>query len=205
MARDYQHEAFAEQERSLAIQQWMKDRVSNIHKHVTAADVLERHGVTLKKHGNQEEQISCPFHGKDQHPSARYYPEGKGLSGVWCFVCRERWDAIGLWKRFNGETKFSELLFHIEKGFGITPPEAHLPSIEEECDLFRSEVENLLEVCENRLREEQNHFDMQTYFKLGAILDRLWYAVEHNTLEMGKAKAHLEQVLSKIGEKVRTR
>jgi len=203
--KNYQQEAYAEQERNLSIWQWMKDRVENIHNQVSAADVLSHHGIVLRKHGNQEEQFSCPFHGEDKKPSARYYPQNRnGLSGVWCFVCREQWDAIGLWKKFNGETKFSELLFHIEKAFGITPPEAHIPSIEDEYDPLKEEVEDLLEVCENRLREERDRFDMQTHLKLGSILDQLRYAVERGALPLGETKVCLERVLGKIGEKIRT-
>ena len=104
MPRDYEQEAYADHERSVAIQQWMKDRVAHLHTKVTAGDVLSRHGVTLNKHGGQEEQISCPFHGTDNRPSARYFPDnGQSKSHVWCFVCHENWDLIGLWRKFNGE------------------------------------------------------------------------------------------------------
>jgi len=204
VSKSYQQEAYAEQERNLSIWQWMKDRVENIHNQVSAADVLSHHGIALRKHGNQEEQFSCPFHGADKKPSARYYPQNKnGLSGVWCFVCREQWDAIGLWKKFNGETKFSELLFHIEKAFGITPPESHIPSMEDEYDPLQEEVESLFETCESRLQKERDQFDMKTHLKLGSILDQLRYAVERGALPLGEAKVCLERVLSKIGEKIR--
>lgn len=204
MPRNYQQEAYAEQERSVAIRQWMKDRVENIRNQVTAADVLSRHGFSLRKGGSQEEQISCPFHGKDQHPSARYYPKSRGgYSAVWCFVCREQWDVINLWKKFNGESKFSELLFNIERAFGLTPPESHIPSFEIEDDPIEAEVEILLEACENRLREERNSFSMETHLKLGSILDRIQSDLENETLPLETIKTHLEQVLAKIGEKIR--
>ena len=159
MPRDYTQEAFAEQERNLAIRQWTKDRVANIHGLVTAADVLVYHGITLHKSGLQEEQFSCPFHGEDRRPSARYYPQNKnGVSSVWCFVCREQWDVINLWKKFNGETKFSEALFHIEKAFGITPPESFIPaSIEDEYDPLKEEVSGLFEACETVCEKNENN------------------------------------------------
>jgi hypothetical protein len=206
VARNFQQEAFAEQERDSAIRQWMKERVTNIHGQVSAADVLIYHGVTLHK-GGAEEQISCPFHGEDRKPSARYYPpKGGGLSGVWCFVCREPWDAISLWKKFSGETKFSEILFHIEKAFGIVPPESSIPhTIEEEYNPLQDEVEGLFEACENRLREERNKFDINTHLKLGSILDRLHYAFENGLEPLVAIKSHLEHVLLKIGEKVRAK
>jgi len=206
MARDYQQEAYAEHERNLAIQQWMKDRVANIHANITAADVLVRNGITLHKNGHQQEQISCPFHGEDRKPSARYYPQNNnGSSSVWCFVCREQWDAIGLWKKFNGESKFSELLFNIERAFGISPPESRLPTaiVEEEYDPLQEEVKSQFEACESRLRQERDQFEMETHLKLGSIVDRLRYAHENNLLPLEEVKLRLDQVLDKIGEKVR--
>jgi len=207
MPRDYQHEAFAEHNRNLAIHQWMKERVENIHNNVSAYDVLRYHGVSLRRSESQEEQISCPFHGKDLRPSARYYPKSRnGLSCVWCFVCQEKWDAISLWKKFNGETKFSELLYHIEKAFGIQPPtKEHIPDIEieDEYDALQVKVDSLLEACENRLREERDHFELKTFLKLGTILDQLHYRIEKENFPLEKAKLHLSQLLNKIGEKIR--
>jgi len=207
MTRDFQNEAFAETERSLALKQWFQDRIAKIHQAITAADVLARHGVSLKKHGGQEEQISCPFHGTDNRPSARYYPETSTKpSHVWCFVCREpHWDAIGLWKKYSGDTKkFSELLFHLEKAFGITPPEFHrAPSMEDAYDPAREDVENLIRVCEHRLTQERDCFDMTSHLKLGSILDLIRAEVERGGLPLDQAKLRLSQVRDKIGQKIR--
>jgi hypothetical protein len=205
MPRNYLQDAFAENERNLAIQQWMKDRVENIHQLVSVVDVLAYHGVHLQKGGHQEEQLSCPFHGDDRKPSARFYPNNKhGRTGIWCFVCREQWDVISLWKKFNGESKFSELLFNIEKAFGITPPESNISkSLEDESDPLQEEINNLFDTCDNRLREERDQFDMATHLKLGSIVDQLRYALDNKVLPPNTIKTHLEQVLNKIGEKVR--
>jgi len=207
MARNYQQEAYAEHERGVAIRQWIKERVANIHSNITAADVLGRHGITLHKSGAQEEQFSCPFHGDDAKPSARYYPQNKnGISAVWCFVCREQWDAIRLWQKFNGEVKFSELLFQIEKAFGLPVPEPQSSiHIEDEYNPLKDEVASLFEACENRLREEREYFEMEAHLKLGAILDQLHYVSDNEALPLEAIKKNLEQVLNKIGEKVRNK
>lgn len=183
----------------------MKARIANIHKSVSAADVLSRNGVGLRKHGGQEEQLSCPFHGTDTHPSARYYPEANdNISHVWCYVCRKRWDAIGLWKQFNGEEKFSELLFHIERAFGLTSPEFHgAPEIEDEYDPVREEVERLFEACENRLRQYRRSFEMATHLKLGSLLDQTRFNLDRGALPVVEAQKRLTQILAKIGQVVR--
>jgi hypothetical protein len=206
IARNHKQEVFAEQERNSVIHQWMKDRVANIHNRITAADVLSYHGIVLYKQGVQEEQFSCPFHGQDKKPSARYYPQSSSnLSSVWCFVCREKWDALALWKKFNGETKFSEILFNIERAFGITPPLVSVPSIEDEYDPLQDEVNTLFEACENRLREGRDKFDIQAHLRIGSILDQLRYAVEKGFVSLGEGKNNLEKVVTKIGEKVRAK
>jgi len=205
MARDYEREAYADHERGLAIQAWFKARVANIHSHISAADVLSRNGVSLRKSGGQEEQISCPFHGADKRPSARYFPEhGDSLSHVWCFVCHKRWDAVGLWKQFTNETKFSTLLFTLEKAFGITAPEYNIaPSHEDEYDPLKEEVERLLEACENRLREYKGSFDMPAHLKVGSILDQIRFSLDRGAVTLVDGRDRLQQVLAKIGQKVR--
>ena len=205
MARNFQDDAYAEHARHLAIKQWLSARAEAIRQSVSAYDVLSRNGVSLRKSGQQQEQISCPFHGSDTNPSARYYPENtKGYSGVWCFVCREKgWDAIGLWKKFSGETKWSRVLFSMERAFGLPTPEFDAPPPEEEYDPLLAEVESLLDACENRLIRERDRFDMGSYLKLGSILDRIRSQVDKGGLPLPKAREVLAQVLTKIGEKVR--
>lgn len=47
-------------------------------------------------------QISCPFHGKDAHPSARVYPDTNSFR---CFVCSKSWDVVGFWAEVNQYVK----------------------------------------------------------------------------------------------------
>lgn len=189
---------------SAAMQLWMKARVENIHSHVSAYDVLYKHNVILAKGGRQEEQISCPFHGADTHPSARFFPDATdSRSHVWCFVCHENWDAIGLWKKFNGTEKFSEVLFEIEKAFGLKQPESQIPeSIRDPRNPLREEVERLLEACEYRLRIERDQLEMLTHLKFGALLDQIHLGLAKGQL-LEELKTRLELILQKIGEKVR--
>jgi hypothetical protein len=38
-----------------------------------------------------EAQFRCPFHGKDNKPSARFYRESQTC---WCWVCQKSWDVV---------------------------------------------------------------------------------------------------------------
>lgn len=200
MARDFSQGVKASIAREAGFKAWMRARVDLIKSHVTAADVLSKHGVELRKSGNQEEQISCPFHGTDKKPSARYFPDsGESSSHVWCFVCHERWDIFKLWTKFTGVEKFSEILFHIERTFGITPPETNMiPEMEPEYDPLKYIVEDLFGVCEKNLREYRDKFDMTPHLKLGSILDQTKFLLDRGALNLPQVRERLEMISEKI-------
>jgi hypothetical protein len=189
--------------------QWIAERVATIHQTVTAHDVLTRNGIRLK-YGGREEQISCPFHGRDTKPSARVYEaSARSPSHVWCFVCQKNWDAIGLWKKFDGreDLKFAAVLRDIESAYGIVPPpmpEGVSGDYEPEEDPLVLEVATLFEACEKRLRSAKHNFEMVPFLKLGVILDRLRHRLDERKIDYEKAKVVLRQVLDKIGEVVRS-
>ena len=206
--RDFTREAAKEDEQREVWRKWIAQRVETIHRNVTVFDVLRKNGAQFR-YGDREEQISCPFHGRDEKPSARAYPESaRGPSHVWCFVCNQRWDAISLWKKFSGreEFKFGALLREIESAFNIVPPETPSDSAEyvAEEDPEHIEVQHLFETCEKRLQRAKRQFDMQSFLKVCVVLDRLRLQVEERRLPLAKAKELLRQVLDKIGAKVRS-
>ena len=202
--KTYELESFDEARRS-AYHEWYQLRVENIRSHVSAADVLARNGVTLRKHGLQAEQISCPFHGKDNRPSAKYFPEeAGGRSHVWCFVCRENWDAIGLWKKFTGSERFSDVLRQLEQAFGLTAPEPPTTRIRERAEVnpLADESRQLLNLCESRLREHRRAFEMRSHLRLGALLDHTRFYLDSGHIDHATAIARLKSILSRIREKV---
>jgi hypothetical protein len=210
MARDFEAEARREVGQNDAAKQWMKDRVETLHSRVTAYDVLSRFNVSLKYGGQREEQISCPFHGKDNKPSARFYPETvKGPSGVWCFVCQQRWDCIKLWQKFSAhEGRFGSLLRDIELSFGITPPEAPSVVREKPVDEEAEEILRMFAAAERRLLSAVPAFkalgDMRGFLAIGSVIDQLRFQMERRSIQKAKARDILRKVLDKIGEKERS-
>ena len=205
MARDFQDEARKESVHSEAIKQWVQMRIKTLHERVTAHDVLRRYDVKLQYNSDRSEQIACPFHGEDKNPSARVYPEtNEGPSHVWCYVCRESWDCIKLWKKFTAfEGRFTALLRDLERNFGITPPETPEGTFFER-DENAEEIKNLFEVCERRLAGARRAFDMKGYLTIGSILDRAWFNYNKRILVPDEAKILLRRVLDKVGEKERS-
>lgn len=195
-----------------ARRQWMGERIENIHRSVSAFDVMLRHGVDIS--GGREEQFSCPFHGIDRRPSARIYPESPtSPSHAWCFKCQERWDAIALWKKFNSmeEMPFGQVLGQIEKAYALEVPvfpEDGVPESEPQEDTDLLEYEMLRDVCERRLKDSRQAYhqadDMVGFLSASAILDKLAYRVQKKTLRPDKAALVLRQTLDRIGAKVRS-
>ena len=204
--RDFRGEAEQEARQSDAFRQWVSMRVEQIRRHISCGDVLARNGVHLKYGGHKPEQFSCPFHGTDNKPSTRFYPsEGGKPDGLWCFVCQERWDSIALFKKFEQlEGPFTRILTSIERAFGIQTPEMPSEAIQFDTEgPISTEVEQLFDICERRLRNTKPHFTMQGYLVIGSVLDRLRYQVMHGGRTNEQARGLLRQVLTKIGAKER--
>lgn len=60
----------------------------------------------------EETQLRCPFHGKDNKPSARYYKETQSL---FCWVCYKRWNVITFIMEKEGINFSSALKFLVNK------------------------------------------------------------------------------------------
>jgi len=196
------------------LKSWYALRARNVHEMVSAHDILRQHGVQFRHGGDREEQISCPFHGKDEHPSARIYPTTpQSPSHVWCFVCRERWDCITIWKKYaGGEGKsFHRILSEIEKQFRITVPDIPKGSFELKIDdgqKAKLEFERYTEVVEQRLVSVRQDYvklqDMQGFLRAGSVLDRLIHQTSVGHVEYSKGLVLLRLLVAKIGERVRS-
>ncbi len=204
--QDLASEVRRDQAQGEALREWIRLRVANIHSAVTAHDVLRRFGVELEHVGSdRESQISCPFHGQDRKQSARVYPaDDKGRTGVWCYVCREQWTAIDLWKRWNQfpeDTPFTRVLRSIEKAYGLPLPPMPdgVNPVSSEDSESKARRERVLQLCENRLSTHKTLFKPRDYLTLCSLMDRLWHAHESGK----EVEPMARQVLDKIGGKVR--
>lgn len=206
---DQLRSAYQVEERRSAVFDWIRSRTATVKDSVSAHDILRHYGTPLRSSIDAEEQISCPFHGKDTKPSARIYPtSGQSASHVYCFTCQKNWDVFGLWRNFMNygeEIKFATVLFEIERAFGIIPPEAPESVVIENRGPSEVEVEmtKLFAVCESRLLLAKDKYDVDKYLRTGQLLDRLYYAIEKQTMKPLQALEVLRQILDKIGERTR--
>lgn len=210
------HYAAAASEESVrhARQVWIKLRLEAIHRKISAHDVLTRNGVNVGFREDREEQFACPFHGQDSKPSARLYPaDARSYSHAWCFVCKERWDAVTLWQKFNGGTDdktFTRTLTEIERAYGLETPAmpegAALVNFEPTNGIL-DEFEALYAVTESRLIRSKGAYkylsDMVGYLAAGSVLDKLRTQIEECQMSPKTGIEVLKQLLIKIGGKER--
>lgn len=205
----YEKEAQAESLQQKLLREWIQNRIEAIHKRVTIYDVLRKNGVVLE-YEDRATQFSCPFHGKDNKPSARAYPDsGTGPSHAWCFVCQERWDAIGIWRKFTGsDKKFTRILAEIEQSFGLDQPafpdglqglSAEGSEPEEDYEAFN----RLVATCENRLIDAKPVYDLEGYIKAASLLERVMVRVLDGRMSRGEGEQRLQALLAGIGKRVR--
>jgi hypothetical protein len=216
MASKYEEEAQQEELGRKLLREWIQQRIGKIHERVTLHDVLRRNGVELE-YEDRPTQFACPFHGKDNRPSARAYPEsGTGPSHAWCFVCQERWDAISVWKKFNGGTdkKFTRILTEIEQAFGLDQPAFPdgLQSVSQEAvDAQAAEDDlepfnKLASICERRLLEAKPVYatDMRGYLMAASLLERVTTRVLDRRMGQPEGEQRLRALLDSIGKRVRS-
>jgi hypothetical protein len=186
-----------DEHRSNLLREWYDLRKERLLGVLRVSDILIGHGVNLRGGGFKREQLACPFHGIDRKPSARYYPEGvESRAGLWCWVCRERWDALSLWGKFhNFEGSFGQLLKSIEIAYGIETPEYPKELREVREDPSIKEIARLVEVLEHRLKNARDELGMVDYLRFSVALDRIVVG--------GLGVECLRDLLNEVGEKCR--
>ncbi len=194
-----------------ARQEWFRSRIDQVHQRLSAHDVLRMLGVPIRQSGSDnEEQIRCPFHGKDNSPSARVYPAtGDKPSSVWCFVCNERWDVFALWKNLKGldDCKFPQILKSIENYLGLQAPSApeggaslQLNLVDDSSVSLLDRVKKLWNVADSNLRELRDTVSMEPYLKVSMVLDRIRYDINHDRAKPEIFLAALQTILAKLRE-----
>jgi hypothetical protein len=86
-----------------------------IMEEVSLFDLLLDHGTEISQN-QYEEQISCPFHGKDVKKSARHYPQ---TNTMYCFTCKKAWDPLSFWMesqsvRFMEAARQLSAMYHLD-------------------------------------------------------------------------------------------
>lgn len=187
-------------------QEWVDERASVVRAQYSTFDCLTEHGFGEAIPDNSTPtQISCPVHGADTRPSARYYPsDGARADYVHCYACKLHADSIGLYAKFKG-LKWYDALKDLERRFGIkvtmAPDGQPIPEpVDKTSSKYQSEtwgdVPQMLEILEKKLKRIRDKLTMNDFIKFCRLLDTVKWDLDHNqqnaTPEMVEAlkKAH---------------
>jgi hypothetical protein len=154
---------------------WIRRRADAVRSVYTAFDAMNEHGHgDLIPDPDSPTQVSCPFHGPDTRPSARYYPKmGGDHDYVRCYFCKENWDSLNLFMKFMG-LPFMEALKDLERRFRIRVPERpDSPDFEEPPDKSSSnytsaaweDVTRILPILERKLSRLRDVASMIDYVR----------------------------------------
>lgn len=90
---------------------------------IDLGEVMQQHNVdfVFNPEKAHEVQFRCPFHGKDNKPSARYYRE---TQSAYCWVCHKSFDVIGFIMEKLG-ISYGGALGHLITKYGLDI--SHIP------------------------------------------------------------------------------
>ena len=164
-------------------QKWIQRRVDAVKTAYTAYDSMVENGYGDNLIGKDTAiQVSCPFHGTDSRPSARYYPiSGHKSDYVRCYFCKENWDSLNLYMKFKN-MNFMNVLHVLERRFNIKIPlRPEDTTIKEPEDRSSSnfvseawsDVPRVLELLEKKLMRLRNSAPLIDFIKFCRVLDRV--------------------------------
>ena len=185
-----------------AHQDWVRRRVEAVQKTYNAYDALTEHGSDLpNRHGDF--QLSCPFHGPDSRPSARYYGANANPH-FHCYTCKVHEYGVGLYAKFKS-LKFMQALVDLERRFGIKiPKRPEGVDIEEPAEKgaeYKSgawdDVPRVLELVEKKLIRLRRKLSLIDFVRFCKVVDTIQWDLTHNG---NKATPEMSQALAKLRE-----
>jgi hypothetical protein len=154
-------------------------------------------------------QVFCPFHGNVNTAAARFYPAIGGRPDyVRCYRCKESWDCINLYMKFEG-LEFMEALKRLERRFSIRVPkrpdvEGDIPEPKDKSSAdyispARYDIPRMMTILERRLIRTRNSFIMEDYVKCCRVLDNVQWDLDRNT---GTVTDGMVVILSKLKDMI---
>jgi len=179
-------------------------RIQNIKGAVSMRNLIDYFNIPCQSVGDIT-QVHCPFHGDDQHASARVYE----TNTMYCWVCSQMWDVISFIKDYKG-VDFSAACSILEDMYGIAKPDKAIAYQEESFNDFLKSNEPLKEKdfdrdfdkISNHLIKNKESFSLKEYVRYFYFFDNLYVnyrANSHsNDADLGNS---LNNLFTEISEK----
>jgi len=158
----------------------LKDK---IREYINLATVLKEDGVLVSDFS--EEQISCPFHGRDLKKSARFY---KATDSMYCWTCKERWDLFSYIIKRDG-SNFREVLDRLVRKYHVNISD--VPDAVEGAKQKRIKAKHVkydtkklyLEKLHNIITDIRNEIPQEKYVRLVFAYMLLKYSTDEDKFE----------------------
>lgn len=152
-------------------------RIANIKKHVSLLRVLKDHNLLPHSEMFVDEfQMSCPFHGKDERPSARIYDEGKTFH---CFGCQRHFDVIDFYAEVSGIDSYpfgekkKNVYRAIEQRYNVPKlAETVRAEIEFAKEKKVASIEDRARIVEKKILEKKKVLGLDKFSKMLFVLDQ---------------------------------
>lgn len=172
----------------------LKKRIDNIKSRIKIRSLIQDYGLLPNQYVGDEFQMRCPFHGRDETPSAHVYTEGH----FHCFACHRHHDVISFFQEKEHIEKLSNALRALEQKYNIPKIE----EIEEDAEeIFSDEIEKPkvsveyeFSRTEKFLIDRKKQIGLEKYSKLLYVLDD---AFKNNNFELiEKVKLKAQEILN---------
>jgi DNA primase len=155
-------------------------RVNKIKEKISLRSLIDKYHIDCQSHG-EITQVHCPFHGSDNHASARIYE----TNTMYCWVCSKSWDVISFTKDYEKLNSFSDACKFLERNYNIDKTDFvqsyQEPSFEEylqskNSDEFSKErdFENDFNRLYRMLIRNKDRFNLNQYSKYFYYIDNLY-------------------------------
>lgn len=158
--------------------EYWKQRIENIKDNVQIRNIIDYFNVFCSSEGTIS-QVQCPFHGEDNHASARIYE----TNTMYCWVCAKNWDVIEFVRDIKKYSKFSEACRFLEDLYNIEKTDVGVAYTSESFDSYLKNQEiitkekdfdtEFLKISKIIIRL-RNDVDLQLYTRYFYYLDNLY-------------------------------
>ena len=143
-----------------------------------------------------EVQFRCPFHGKDNKPSARFYRQ---TQSAFCWVCRKRWDVIDFVMEMENMT-FIRAILHLIKKYNIdTSSIPDTPKLDIKKNSQLTDMNIRIKCLKNRIKDLKGKVFFEKYNKFMSVYNMILFK-ENKKEDISQEISKLEIKLNKIKE-----
>lgn len=164
---------------------YWQQRIQNIKNHVNLRNLIDHFNVDCQSDGIIT-QVHCPFHGHDNHASARIYE----TNTMYCWVCSQKWDVISFVKDFKNIT-FSEACKWLEDFYGLEKVDVsvayHEPTFQDylddqkkDKDTKTKDFDKEFTSINNLLLRNKSQLNLEQYSRYFYYLDSLFSSYKLN-------------------------